>query len=337
MVSMKDISARCGVSVATVSKALNGYKDIGEETRENIRQVAREMGYFPNSVAKALKTNRTNNIGVLFADAGFSGLKHDYFAYLLDSFKRTAEDKGYDITFINCSKNGTNSMTFLEHCRYRRFDGILIACTDFYQPGIEELVRSDIPLVTVDHIINNRSTVISNNIKGVRDLVTYIHSKGHTKIAYVHGEDSSVTQNRLLSFYKTCQDLGIEVPPEYVVKGEYRNTGMAYERTQELLELKDRPTCIMYSDDNACFGGMSAIRDAGLSIPDDISVAGYDGIRLARHFIPKLTTIQQNTEELGRVAAEKLIALIENPLTTLNEQIMIEGTLLGGESVAVLK
>ena len=102
MVSMKDIAKTCGVSVATVSKALNNQKDIGEETKNHIRAVAREMGYFPNSSARALKTNRTYNIGVLFADEAQSGLTHDFFSAILDSFKRTVESRGYDITFRPC-------------------------------------------------------------------------------------------------------------------------------------------------------------------------------------------------------------------------------------------
>ena len=104
MVSMKDISVACGVSVATVSKALNNHTDIGEETRLHIKKVAKEMGYFPNSSARALKTNRTFNLVVLFADESRSGLTHDYFANVLDSFKLASEERGYDITFLNCNK-----------------------------------------------------------------------------------------------------------------------------------------------------------------------------------------------------------------------------------------
>ena len=101
MASMKDIAAACGVSVATVSKALNDHSDIGEETKVRIRDVARSMGYSPNAMARALKTNRTYNIGVLFMDEAQSGLTHDYFSHVLDNFKRTVEEKGYDITFLN--------------------------------------------------------------------------------------------------------------------------------------------------------------------------------------------------------------------------------------------
>jgi LacI family transcriptional regulator len=119
MVSMKDISLACGVSVATVSKALNGHKDIGEETKELIRKTAKEMGYFPNSSARALKTNRSYNLGVLMIDEAHSGLTHDYFVMILESLKVTAERYGYDITFISGSKQRKDKMSYLEHCRYR--------------------------------------------------------------------------------------------------------------------------------------------------------------------------------------------------------------------------
>ncbi len=334
MVSMKDISAACGVSIATVSKALNNHKDIGKETKEHIRQVAKEMGYSPNAAAKTLKTNRTYSLGVLFADDEQSGLAHDYFAYVLDSFKRTAEERGYDITFINSCKTGPQRMSYLERSRYRRFDGVLIACIDFEDPEVEELVKSDIPVVTIDHLFNNRSTIVSDNVKGIRDLVHYIYKMGHRRIAYIHGADSTVTWSRVSSFYRTCKELGIDVPTEYVREAPYRNTKETYAETVKLLDLKEPPTCILYPDDFSCFGGVNAIYERGLKIPDDISVAGYDGIRIARHFKPRLTTIVQDTERLGAEAAKKLIDLIENPKTTLAEQIIVTGEVFSGESVA---
>ncbi len=334
MVSMKDISAVCGVSIATVSKALNDHRDIGEETKEHIRQVAKELGYSPNSAAKTLKTNRTYSLGVLFVDDEQSGLTHDYFAHVLDSFKRTAEERGYDITFINSCKTRPQRMSYLEHSRYRRFDGGVIACVDFEDPEVEELVRSNIPVVTIDHLFNNRSTIVSDNVKGISDLVHYIYEMGHRKIAYIHGADSAVTQSRLSSFYRTCEELGLEIPSDYVREAPYRNTKDTYAETVKLLDLKDPPTCIIYPDDFSCFGGINAIYARGLKIPDDVSVAGYDGIRIARHYRPQLTTIVQDTKRLGREAAIKLINLIENPKTTLTEQIVVTGEVFPGESVA---
>lgn len=198
MVSLKDIAKACQVSVATVSKALNDHNDISAETKERIRQVAKDMGYFPNSAAKALKTNRTYNIGVLFVDEARSGLTHNYFSHVLDSFKQTAEQQGYDMTFINCCKTRPNRMTYLEHARYRGFDGVVIACIDFNDPEVIELVKSNIPVVTIDHLFHNRIAIMSDNAKGMEDLFSYVYERGHRKIAYIHGADSAVTQSPLV-------------------------------------------------------------------------------------------------------------------------------------------
>lgn len=335
IVSLKDISKACGVSIATVSKALNDHSDISKETKERVREIADKLGYHPNAAAQALKTNRSNNIGVLFVDEANSGLTHDYFSHVLDSFKKKAEQEGFDITFINGDRSRTNKMSYLSHAIYRGFDGVVIACVEFSDPEVDELIKSNIPVVTIDHTFYNRIAIVSDNIKGIRDLVTYIYEQGHRKIAYVHGlENTAVTQSRLTSFYNTLQDLGVPVRDEYMVASPYRNTEKAFEATTRLLELPNPPTCIMYSDDFAAFGGINAIRQKGLRIPEDISVAGYDGIELARRISPLMTTIVQDTDKIGRVAASKLIDLINNPKGTLIEQIVVEGTLEKGESVA---
>ncbi|MBO5337450.1 MAG: LacI family DNA-binding transcriptional regulator [Lachnospiraceae bacterium] len=334
MASLKDISKICGVSVATVSKALNNHSDIGEETKENIRRVAKELGYSPNLSARALKTNRTYGIGVLFADEAMSGLTHDYFSGVLDSFKRTAEKKGYDITFINSCKDRPNRMSYLEHSKYRGFDGVVLACIDFNDPEVIELVQSSIPVVTIDYLFNNRIAVVSDNVTGMKELLEYVYGMGHRKIAYIHGADSATTSSRLSSFYRTAEKLGLSIPDEYIREAAYRDTRNTYQITNELLRLADPPTCILYPDDFAAFGGINAIRENGLRIPEDVSVAGYDGIRAARHLEPKLTTVRQDTERIGSIAATQLINLIDKPKTTIVEQIIVPGRVEEGKSVA---
>ena len=332
MVSIKDVAAKCGVSVATVSKSLNDHSDISAPTKENVRRIAKEMGYFPNSSARALKTNRTYNIGVLFVDEAQSGLTHEYFANVLDSFKVEAEKCGYDITFIN-KQTGRKNMTYYEHSKYRGVDGVVIACIDFTDPDVLELIDGELPVVTIDHVFNNRTAIVSDNIKGMKDLINYLYEKGHRKIAYIHGADSSVTRNRVGSFYRTMGELGIEVSDNYVRSGIYHDPDTTARLTRELLELRDRPTCIIFPDDFSCIGAINAIKDLGLTIPDDISIAGYDGILLSQVLDPKLTTLQQDTKTLGRSAAQKLITLIENPKASIVERVVVEGKVLTGSSV----
>ena len=332
MVSMKDIAKQCHVSVASVSKALNGYSDIGEETRNLIITTAHEMGYLPNSSARALKTKKSYNLGVLFVDAAMNGLTHEYFNHVLESFKYRAEEKGYDITFIAGNTAG-QKMSFYERCRYRGVDGVLVACFKYYEEDIQDLIRSELPVVTIDHTFEGKIAVVSNNVQGMEELVSYIYSMGHKKIAYIHGDDTPVTRNRLSGSYRTTQRYGLEIPDEYVKASSYRDLEMAAKATGELLDLPNPPTCIMYPDDYAAVGGMNEIRERGLRIPEDISITGYDGIDLVRMMEPKLTTLCQDTRKIGRMAAEKLISLIEHPKTTLVDKFSVDGVLFKGGSV----
>ena len=336
MVSMKDIARDCGVSIATVSKALNDYSDIGEATREKVRRTADELGYFPNSSARALKTKRTFNLGVLLADEAGMGLTHDYFASVLQSFKVCAEEKGYDINFTS-SNISSRKTSYLEHCRYRGVDGVLIACINFYDPSVQELVLSDLPVVTIDHVFDNRIAVVSDNVQGIKELVELVLEKGHRRIAYIHGADSSVTRSRLNSFYHTLAQHDISVPEEYIGLAAYRDVEAARKETRRLLRLSVPPTCIFYPDDISTLGGINAIQGAGLTVGRDISICGYDGIFLANLLQPPLTTVRQNTDEIGRIAARKLISLIENPKSTMIERIVVKGTLVPGASVADIR
>ena len=332
MSSLKDLAQECGVSVATVSKALNGQSDISEATRTRVREAARRMGYVPNMAARSMKTNRTYNIGVLFVDERQSGLAHEYFSAVLDSFKVRVEQLGYDITFINRNLGG-KTMTYLEHCHYRGVDGAVIACVYFTDPQVIELVNSDVPVVTIDHVFNNRMAVLSDNVAGLSALVRTAYSQGHRRIAFIHGERTAVTENRLAGFYKSCDELGLEVPDVYVREGIYHDAARCAQETKALLALPQRPTCILFPDDFSAMGGYNAIAEAGLSIPEDISVMGYDGIYLSRVMKPQLATYQQNTMMLGRTAADKLVQMIEHPRVTLAEQLLVTGKLLEGDSV----
>lgn len=331
MVSMKNIAEKCGVSVATVSKVLNNHTDISMNTRNLVRRTAAELGYFPNSQARALKTNKTFSIGVLFVDKAGSGLKHSFFSLVLDSFKAEAEKQGYDIMFVN-SRVGDSYMSYLEHCHYRNFDGVFVACVDFCSEDVEKLFKSDIPLVAVDYESSSKFSVMSDNRLGIQQLVNFAYERGHSKIAYICGDSSQVTSCRLSAFYDTMKSLGLEVNPGYVKQAKYHDVDLSEKIVCELIGLDEPPTCILLPDDFSAFGAFEAAEKAGLRIPDDISIAGYDGIYLSRIVRPRLTTISQNTLEIGRLSAELLIKAIENK-EILKRSIMVSGAFIEGETV----
>lgn len=270
---------------------------------------------------------------MLFADAANSGLTHDYFAGILDSFKRTCENKGYDISFLNCSVKAENRKPYLEQAEYRKYDGIVIACIDYDNPEVKELINSAIPIVTIDEEMEHVVTVKSDNEQGMKELVRYLVEMGHKRMAYIIGDDNMVTAIRLRNFRGTCAELGVEIPDEYIRRSEYRNMKKAAYQTEQLLRLPNPPSCILYSDDFAAIGGINILRARGLEIPEDISIAGYDGITILSQYQPKLTTVRQNIAEIGRVAAEKLIECIEHPGDVNRETITVETVLEKGRTV----
>lgn len=330
--TIKELSAACGLSVSTVSKALNNYPDVSSETRELVRQTAAKMGYRPNAIARSLKIGRTFNLGVLYSDDSDSGFTHNYFAPVLESFKNEAERRGYDITFITHQAGG-DRMTYLEHCLYRNVDGVGIVNCHFNDPDVTELLAGPLPVVTVDYHVHNHSCVESENRQGMADLTRYILSLGHTRIAYIYGESTTVTAIRRTSFLRTMSEAGIEVPEEYLIPSRFHHPAAAREATEKLLSLKARPTCIIMPDDYAALGGLEAIREAGLRVPEDISVAGYDGVSLLQLCSPRLTTVRQDTERIGQAAARKLVHLIEQPRTTFEEIVSIPCQLILGDTV----
>ncbi|MCR5231779.1 MAG: LacI family transcriptional regulator [Acholeplasmatales bacterium] len=332
MVKIKDIAERCGLSIASVSKALKGESDLNPKTAEHIREVAKEMGYVPNASARLLKTKRSYNIGVLFVDETSSGLEHEYFSSILNSIKDESEKNGYDITFIS-HHFGQNYLTFYEHAKYRNVDGVIIASVDFKDPEVIELVESDLPTVTIDYDFNDVASVVSDNVQGVRDIINYLVSMGHKKIAFITGDDTSVTQKRIASFYKTCGENNLVIKDEYIKKGRYHLPKVSGEATRELLALDDKPTVIMYPDDYSLLGGITEIEKHGYKIPDDISIVGYDGIKLSRLLRPIITTYVQNSKEIGIQATKKLIDLIESPRTTIPDRTLVIGGLQEGQTV----
>jgi len=332
MVTLKDIARECSVSLATVSKAMNGQSDIGEKTATMVRKMAKQLGYMPNAAARSLKTNHSRNIGVLFVEKTSSGLNHEYFSEILNSVKVEAERRGYDITFITKGL-GTQFMSYYEHAKYRNCDGVVIASVDFKAPDVVKLAQSDIPTVTLDHVFNSSSAVLSDNVHGMDILVQYVYNMGHRYVGIIHGEDTAVTKKRLGSFWRTCNKLKIEVNAQCVKETLYHDAKGTEKAMQEILEIKNHPTCIFMPDDFAALGALNAVEKKGLKIPEDISIVGYDGILLSQVLRPKMTTYKQDAEAMGRIAATELIEQIENPKLFIPRQIMVSGNIIPGGTV----
>lgn len=276
----------------------------------------------------------THNIGVLFIDDYHSGLTHPYFAPVLESLKTEVENLGYDITFINKNVGG-REMSYLEHCRYRNVDGVVIANVDFTKEEVVELVESDIPVVTIDHVFNNCPAVVSDNIKGVRELTEYVISMGHKKLRTYMVSKTVLPRCAWQVFIAPWRNMDCQCQMNMCQRHHILRRGK-FRGNEEASCTENPPTCILYPDDYTAIGGIAVIREAGLSIPSDISVAGYDGISLIQQFQPKLTTYAQDMSGIGKAAAQAIVDQIERPKSALVEMIVKAGVVMPGASVRCL-
>jgi DNA-binding LacI/PurR family transcriptional regulator len=329
MVRLKDIAEACGVSVATVSRALNGLTNENKERTAFICQTAREMGYYPNAAARTLKTSRSNNIGILYENQ----MNHEYFSSLLDALRTVADERGYDLTIIG--RNGSDSNeTYYDHARRRNLDGVIMIQADFESTEVVRLANSDMPTVVIDHAYEGCDSVSSDNRASLERIVCHVYNHGHRKIAFVTGQDSAVMRERLAGFYKICAELGIRVPEGFVREGHFHDPERCTAIVRELLSGEEKPTCILCPDDYSCLGALWDLKAKGVRVPEEVSLVGYDGVRMSRMIRPMLTTYRQDTEVIAREAVALLIDAIEMPETHKPRQITVEGMLTEGETLS---
>lgn len=333
MVTLKDIARECRVSFSTVSKALKESPEISADTIKLIQNKAKEMGYHPNIAARTLRTNKTYDIGVIFEDKTGAGFQHEYFATVISGIQKVAQEKGYEMTFLGVSN--PKNYDYYNHALSRNYDGVAILSCDFNSEPIINLVKSEIPTVTLDYYYDNQHTAImSDYSKGVEELLEYVISQGHKKIAMIHGEKTLVTKQRIKAFKNVCKLHDISIPSEYFIEGLYHDPYSSSEATNVLLSLPEPPTCIFYPDDYAALGGIREINARKLMPGKDISIVGYDGIMLTSMLLPPLTTYEQAGQEIGSVLAENLIANIEEASTFKHKHLIVNGRLVKGGTVA---
>ncbi len=251
-------------------------------------------------------------IGAILKDDAKLGLNHSYFSEVLEAFKVVIEKNDMSLIFLNNDREREGAKSYIEQLREYGCVGCIIACTDD-NPEIMEILDSDIPVAAVDKEYADAICVSSDNNLGMELMVNHLIEMGHKKIAFITGEDNEVTRIRFGAFKRVMERYHIPVNPEYIIQAKYRDMDLAIKITDELLKLKNPPTCIMFPDDYTSIGGINIINARGLNIPRDVSITGYDGNDILAQYEPRLTTVKQDTVGMGRIAAEKMIAQINNP------------------------
>ena len=334
MITMREIADVCDCSIATVSKALHNMPDISEKKGKFIRDKAKEMGYYPNAAARALKTRSSKTVALMVFYREGTIWSHNYYCSIASSIQVETEKRGYDLIPINCYGHKVMG-NYLDYCKHRNYDGIILFSSDETKRELEELVGSDIPLVTIDFKHEKRDSVMTDSKQGVVEILNRAVQLGHRKIAFIHGNASHVTTERLQAFHETCSLHGIKTPPCYIQEIRYLDRRRAERATKNMLALAEPPTCILYSDDVSYAGGLKAIEQQKLHVPNDISAVGYDGTLVASLYHPKLTTYYQDATLTGRFAVEMLFERMDkNNKERPVRHVVVPGTFVQGETLA---
>lgn len=331
MVKLKDIAEACGVSVATVSRALNGLTPPETKRAAGILLKAKELGYYPNAAARTLKTSRSHNIGILYEDR----MDHEYFSPLLNELRFAAENLGYDMTFIRRCSNSEEG-DYLDRARRRNLDGVVVVQADFNSADVIRLAVSAIPTVMIDHAYESCDCVMNDNRGSVEKIVQAVWEKGHRRVAMIHGEDCTVTRERVAGFYKACAELGLRIPASYVRESRFHSPDICAESVKALIKENEiRPTCILCPDDFSCLGALRALNEMNIRVPQDMSLVGYDGIRMTQMGTPRLTTYRQDAGEVARAAASLLNEAINDPKAHQTRTVTVSGELIPGETLGL--
>ncbi|MDF2961626.1 MAG: hypothetical protein K0S39_3361 [Paenibacillus sp.] len=311
--SIKEIAKRTGVSVSTVSRALNNYTDVNPETRKKIFSVAQELNYYPSAVARSLVMKKTNIIGLFFGDQVNSNF--DEYLDEINAVRSVAGNSGYDLlVFANINKEHA---TYTTLCRERGVDGVFLILNREEKKKtdqINELQQSGIPCVTVNfHLEGDRcSYVESNNRQGTKDAVSHLIDLGHRRIGFIGGDTyGKAGVDRVNGYRDALDEAGIPFDPDLVDFGYFTESG-AVEAAARLFKRSKNISALFIASDSMAFTVIKTLKERGLKVPEDVSIVGWGDHKESARFDPPLTTIRLERYEQGRLATELLIQMIED-------------------------
>ncbi|MEG3109338.1 MULTISPECIES: ribose operon transcriptional repressor RbsR [unclassified Pantoea] len=308
---MKDVARRAGVSTSTVSHVINNNRFVSEGVREKVERVIRELNYAPSALARSLKINQTHTIGMLLTASS-----NPFYAEVVRGVEDSCYERGYSLILCNTAGDEQRMNRSLETLLQKRVDGLLIMCTESHLPSADILNRyPSIPTVMMDWApFEGRGDIIQDNALLGGELATqHLIDSGYTQIACIAGPlDKTPARMRLEGYQNAMAKNGLDILPGYIVKGDFEFQG-GYNAMIELLALETPPQAVFTSNDAMAVGVYHALYQAGLQIPQDMAVMGYDDIELARYLSPPLSTIHQPKNELGELAIDTLIHRLRDP------------------------
>jgi LacI family transcriptional regulator len=336
-VTLNDIAKKAGISISTVSRVLNKHSSkyrISRETERRVQTAARELNYRPNQLARGLRLRKTHTVGLMVPD-----ISNPFFAYIIRSIQGKAHDAGYSL--VVCDTNEDLDLE-VEHTKLlysKGVDGLIVMPVGRDYHHLEEVIKNGVPLVVMDRVFDDlkADSVFVDNHRGALEAVDYLTKNGHTRIGIIQGLPGTFTAtNRLRGYKEALERSGIEIDERLIVGRDFRSDN-GYTETKLLLRIEKPPTALFTTSDLITLGALRAIDEERLSIPEDISVVGFDDIEGVQYFQCPITTVAQPREAMGDIAVKLLLDQIKSSRRNEPRKIVLQPRLIIRESVQPIR
>lgn len=336
MATIKDVARVAGVSVTTVSRALNHYSDVNFETKKKIFEVAKELNYVPNKAAQNLVKRENKTLAFILSGLEKEGGKDNIIYRLLSGMYEYAATIDYDVALYTTDSAHQKKKGYVEFCREHNISGAIMNGIRMDDPYLKEIIESKMPcvLIDVDLAEDNVSCIMIDNEHAAFEAVQLLVNNNHTNIAMVTGrQEADVSIKRQNGYKKALAVNKIDYRQEWVVCGDFLEE-QAYQEAKKLFSQHSEITAVFCASDMMALGTMKAIRELGLRIPEDISVIGFDDIPLVGYLSPALATVHQDFHLMGYYAGKQLVQMIHHE--KCEKKIFIEHKILARDTIRML-
>jgi LacI family transcriptional regulator len=322
--TIKEVAQHAGVSIATVSRVLNNVGPVDERTRERVRESARQLRYVPNAMGRSLSRRKTEAIGLLLPD-----LFGEFFSEVLRGSDQTAQHSNYHLVVSSSHNNKKEIRAALTMMR-GRVDGLVVMSPHIDAETLKENLPQSLPVVLLNcHVESHEfDSLTIDNFAGAHAMTKHLLEHGHTRIAIIKGiEHNFDAAERLRGYATALLERGVPLETALQVEGDFSESA-GHDAVKRLLCHTPRPTAIFASNDSMAIGALSALRDAGMHLPEDMALAGFDDVPIAPYLTPALTSVTFGIHNLGVRAIETVLHAVSHQNTHHKQQILLPTSLV---------
>jgi len=320
--TIKDIAKEAGVSVSTVSRVLNDKKYVDESTKNKVLKVIDKYNFEPSNIARSMITRNTKTIGLVIPD-----LTNPFFAETSKTIVNVAKELNYSTIICDIDdRPGFSHEDYIEFLKNRNVDGIIFGSVKRQEPSVEDLITEEIPYITYHRKIDNENSnyIVNDDILGVYRAVEYLVDTNHENIVFISGpENLSTGKNRLNGFIKATKELNLEIDKDSIYYGDFLES-KAWDITEQIINKSKRPTAILAANDLMALAALDCCIKNNVSVPEDISIMGYDDIKFSSHRRINLSTVSVKPKKMAEKATKYLInELIKNKKNKLIHEVIV--------------